>query len=267
MKKWLTLLLLLFFIFGCEIKQQKGIVIKEVIINELEDNEHPVSFTVQNLNESIADCYVNIGLEDRNIIRDLGIVNAKSEEKKQFLVTSKCDKIEIKPVCRWITDQTAQNCNTGSYTKRRICELVLGKPELQQCLSHDNNYGLFCIALITKNAETCDYIINDRKKIWCKAYVTGEDELCSTIQTEQGKDWCYADIGMNFKDLAICEKITDEKSKTSCTAAATKNPKLCLEGAEQYKVSCILNIVEATGDKESCAFLSDKQKDECLEQF
>lgn len=171
-----------------------------------------------------------------------------------------------------LTTETEQpnemkECDVTDPTDRKICELTLNKPNLQQCLTGNiMYYKFFCIALISKDAKICDYIDIEPKKNWCKAYVTRDINFCNNILDEKEKDWCYADLGMNFKDLTICDKIYDKKLKTSCTAAATNNPDLCLDGAEESKITCVISIIMSTGNKELCNLLSNEQRKECIEQ-
>lgn len=167
-----------------------------------------------------------------------------------------------------ITEQeSVQACNDLEGDDKIACELAEDKPNLQQCLANNvTSYKFFCIALISKDPEICSYIKSSSKEAWCKAYVTKDASLCDSIQDEAERDECYIDIGINFKDKNICDKISDEKSKTSCIAATADNAELCLEGAEKYKVNCIVNIIESTGNTELCNSLSDEKKEECFEQ-
>jgi len=268
MRKWLLLALFLFVLMGCKLELgQKEVTIKDVVITHSGGNSTVISFTIKNSNSSIADCYANISLGGKELHKDIGIIEAKSEKKEQIILSfkNKESQINLKPVCREIDESIAKECHTGGYTNRLMCRLVLGKPELQPCLNTNPlSYQLFCIALTSKNPGICNYIASDSRKNWCKAYITGNINLCEGITDEKKKDWCYTDLGMNFKNLTICDKITDLKSRTSCTAATTLNPKLCLEGTEEYKVMCITNIVESTGDKSICELLGER-KEECSE--
>ena len=266
MKKWLLLLLLLLILTGCKlVSEQKGIMIKDVVISKLDSNNMSISFNIKNLNNSAADCYANISSSEKEVHKDIGMIKARHKEKKQINLALKNVTVQIKiePICKWVDDLTFQKCNTGNYIDRRICEFVLKKPELQQCLANDKTYyKLFCIALLTKNYKICNYINTNVEKNWCKAYVTKNVKFCNQIKNKKDKDWCYTDLGMNFKDSAICNKINDAKYKTSCTAAATQSPELCLGGAKEFKLSCIVIIAESTGNKNICELLGE-QKKEC----
>lgn len=275
MQKKLCLLifsvLLLGFLLGC-VQQPKKAIVKDLMIEELKGSKHAVSFSILNKNWKTSDCQVRIILaNDTYGIYDLGIM--KPDEKKSFKTTLNFKngetRIEVTADCKPITKKEIDACNDKKRGERMLCMLTLDKPELQQCLLPENDapyHKLFCIALVSKDPEICLYIVPYSQKVWCKAYVTKNADLCSKIGIIENKDWCYTDIGMNFKDENICDKISDEKLKTSCIAAATLNAGLCLKGAENHKVSCIVNIIESTSNKELCDILSNEQREECLEQ-
>lgn len=268
MKKWLLLLLFLLILTGCKFGlEQKGVMVKDVVVTKLDSNNRSISFSVKNLNNSAADCYVNISLDEKELHKDIGVIEAKSEKKKQIISAFKNEKsqISIKPICRWIDEYTVKKCNIGDYINRRICESALKKPRLQQCLdSNITSYRLFCISLISKRPEICNYIKSSSRRNWCKAYITGNISFCENIRDGKKKDWCYTDLGINFKNLTICDKVSDVKSRTSCIAVATSKPELCLEGAEEFKIACVTNIAELTGNKNICELLGE-QKEECSE--
>lgn len=260
----------LIFLSGCLTEQKEKVYVKDLVIGELKRDEHAISFFVVNENDKTGDCMAKILINNnQSSTHDIGLIN--SGKDKFFETNIKLDtgetSIKILPNCEWVTEKEATECNYQNWSERKLCMLTLDKPNLKQCLEGDViYYKFFCIALISKNPETCEYIRSSTKRSWCKAYVTGNISFCENIQTKEDKDWCYTDIGMNFKDLSICDKISDEKSKKSCRATKLQDPELCLNGAEAYKTSCIRDIVESTGKKELCGLLSSEQKEECLEQ-
>lgn len=262
-------LIFFLFLFGCAQKPEK-VVVQNVVMNELEGDKHNISFFVTNPTQKIGDCQAKIILNNVSYgIYDLGIIMLGKE--KFFETTIKCRTdetvINIIADCRWVTQKEVDSCGDKESIEKKLCMLTLDKPQLQQCLAGNiTYYKFFCIALITKDPEICTYIKSNLKEAWCRAYVTGDFNLCENIQNETAKDWCYTDIGINFEDLDICDKISDEKSKTSCTAVAKQQPELCLEGAENYQVSCIVNIIESTENKELCNLLTGEQKEECIKQ-
>lgn len=262
-----ALLFLIILLSGC--KQEK-IVIKDVVIGESEEGQHTVSFFAINKNKEIGDCFAKIVLNQKTYsIHNLGII--KPGEKTFFETDIKFENggtsIKVLAGCDWVTQEETTICNNKTWLERKLCRLTFNKPELQQCLQNkDLEYKFFCIGLINNDSELCQYTKSGSKEIWCKAYITKNVDLCNTIQNSKEKDWCFTDIGMNLRDSQICDKITDQKSQTSCIAVAKEDPELCLKGADEYKLNCILSIIESTSNKELCNLLGNR-KEECLEQI
>lgn len=269
MKKKFGILFLLILVIGlmggCKpgLEQKTGVVVENVV---LESKNNLVSFNIQNFDNFIVDCYARVILNDRLVaLRNIGVIEPKSEEKKQINlgVTNTNAQIKIEPVCMEVNSLTVQKCgDLEEYIDRRICELEPENPGVKQCYAKKTlSEKMFCMALITNNPEICRRMLTSRK-YWCTAYITGDFSQCENIIDINGKDRCYMDIGMNRRDKNICEKINDQAKKTSCMAAVSLDADACLKGSQIDEMSCILIIAEVTGDKTLCEKLTDS-KEEC----
>ncbi|MBL7100863.1 MAG: hypothetical protein ISS23_02835 [Nanoarchaeota archaeon] len=236
----ILLFLALFFLFGCT---QKFSEIKDLEYIELNGDENLVFNAINPLN-SLAECSVYFSVEDDLKILGLGVFQP---QEKRLIKSS----------------LTFENGETD-FTLDLKCET----PEnLKKCATQEEAYSqYFCLALINKDHKFCKKIDANFRKIWCEAFVLDQPELCSNIADKECKDWCYMDLGMNKRDRTLCDKIMDTGQKTSCIAVTTSNPDLCLEGDENYKLTCIETLAESMKDITLCDKLEDSS-DECYEDM
>lgn len=275
MKKWggilFTFLFLSILVLGCQFKQEQrtGVVIEDVLINKINGNNCSVSFNVKNFDNFAVDCYAKISVYKKPKLMNLGIIEPRSEEKKQIFlkINDTNTPVKIEPVCRGVNSSTIQRCgNLKSYVDRRICEFEPENPQLEQCYARETGQEkLFCMALVTNNSEICQNFL-EYKKYWCTAYITGDFSQCEKITDQDQKDECYTDIGMNKRNKDVCQKINNEAKKTSCMAVIDSDADSCLKGDPNSKLVCIINIIEHTGDKTVCEKLGDL-KEQCYSYF
>ncbi|MEM4245364.1 MAG: hypothetical protein QW404_00635 [Candidatus Nanoarchaeia archaeon] len=147
--------------------------------------------------------------------------------------------------------------------EHQACSLVVENPNLKQCLNFENIAdSFFCMALITKDHKICDKI-NGSKYYLCRAYIDNNPLICDEIKINSEKDLCYADLGMNLRSEALCNKVVGESKKSVCFAVINFDIEKCFVDQE-LKSICVTNIIEFSEGKVSCDHLVGEKRLECL---
>ena len=126
----------------------------------------------------------------------------------------------------------------------QIKELAKTDPEEagRQCDQiEQENYKDTCwsnVAEVTQNAGNCQHIVSDRTRDNCYtklALLTKNSQLCEKTSKDTRKDACY----MNFVlsgDTSVCDKITDQYLKRSCTTLSQMTPEQLALFKEKFAI-------------------------------
>jgi hypothetical protein len=193
---------------------------------------------------------------------------------------------ETKYVCtdgRVVADKTS--CPTTQATGAQTSagsELTL-ETELLVCSempSLQTNYQTvsledFCvIGLAAKHANTtlCKKVSSDRRKD-CYSFVaevSSKPDLCTEAGAQ--RDMCYEQYARDFKDISVCDKISDIGYKDSCYSGLSNtlgDATICekIRNANQ-KDSCYGSMASRFSDSSYCQkIMNTNQKQNCLQNM
>jgi len=219
---------------------------RKIEMTSVTEIDGQISFTMKNVYEQPAECYIIISGDD-DYERNLGIIPAKGS---RFIVEQTSPEATYNVECEW-REMDITGCEETTFF---LCELTRINPKLSQCLPNDIPYQHFCAALISRNSSICDGIRIEPRKTHCKAYMENNPDLCETLQT--GRDWCYEDFAMNKGRADLCEKIEDPARSKSCEAVITGNIEICKSLPDN--TGCILHFADRMRNMSLCDYASDK---------
>ena len=106
---------------------------------------------------------------------------------------------------------------------KSYCRIEVGREEgLGECAKitdeklRDPCYQV--IAVNTKNASVCSYIVDGDRRIACVVLITGDASLCAGMSVS--RDLCYFFSVQVSKNASVCSSIVSEDMKTDCLNAA-----------------------------------------------
>lgn len=123
------------------------------------------------------------------------------------------------------------------------------------------------------NTKEINKIIDKDNEIYKSASEEGNIDKCSEMSADDQKDSCVKLIAIKLNDVALCEKINNKETLTSCkdyiyyTLAKKDNDlELCKKINEEHlNNSCVTAIISGLQySEEQCKQLEGAQKDTCL---
>lgn len=135
-----------------------------------------------------------------------------------------------------------------------ICDAKREDSKLQQCAEKEGFYQLFCTAMLSHDISFCEHIKKEPERLHCLAYNSKDASFCEQSPLRDG---CYMDLGTNWNNEELCQKIMDEGMKNECLAVTSYDPDLC-KGSD----ACIMRIAGLKHDSSLCDLVEDRES--CL---